>query len=461
MTQNIQRALEAAVPEILKENAVPGLAVGVRVGADSFSCGYGVTSVEDPLAVSADTIFQIGSISKTFVGVVVSQLINEGRLSLDWPVVRVLGPECGLDERILVRHLLTHSSGIDAQYMIGSARALLAGHADDSISRSLAHIRTDGLMFTPGTEFSYSGPGFMVAAAVVEHITGTRWANVLWERILRPAGMRHSFTSADEAITHRVAAPHDVTDAGPRVNRNEGWQRGWQLPGWDVPGGGVLSSAADLMRYARYCWEHADQLGFFDDLAGRGLEGFRISCAWMSEYRRGRKFYGHSGLTFGYASRLMTSLEEQVTYVLLSNSAKGGGAVKAAEDVLLDVLYGPRQPQQPALERVSEFSDCEGVYDQGFHGLISLRLRADESGFELCPAAGRSTAGSFVIEGKAARKLVPKRSGSFLADPDSEAAADMVGVLRDRSGTVTALRIGERICPKVDPSTDEPTNRRE
>jgi len=445
----VRQALDRAAPDILNAAAVPGLAVAVQVGESSFCCGYGSTSVEDPLSVTAETIFQIGSVSKTFVGVIAGQLEQEGRLDLEWPVVRVLGPECGLDERILIRHLLTHASGIDAQYMIGSARALLAGHAEDSITRSLAHLRPDGVIFAPGSDFSYSGPGFMVAAAVLEHITGACWEDILWDRVLKPAGMRRTFTRADQAITYRVAAPHDVTAERARVNRNEGWQLGWQLPGWDVPGGGVLSTAADLLRYIRYCWDNAERFGFFRDLAGRGIADYRMAYAWMSEPRRGRKFFGHAGLTFGYASRLMTSPDERVTYVLLTNSAKGAAAVDAVEEVALEALYGARVPSEIAPARLEEFRDCEGVYDQGFHGQVQLRMRADGAGMEMFPIAGRSRAGSFVIEGKKAPLLVPKADGSVLTDPDSDSAGNMVVALRDGHGAVWALRIGERICARV------------
>lgn len=448
--QTIRQALDRAAPDILTATAVPGLAVALQVGENDFCCGYGSTSVEDPLPVTAETIFQIGSVSKTFVGVIAGQLEQEGRLDLEWPVVRVLGPECGLDERILIRHLLTHASGIDAQYMIGSARALLAGHAEDSIARSLAHLRPDGVIFAPGSDFSYSGPGFMVAAAVLEHITGASWEDILWERVLRPAGMRRTFTRADQAITYRVAAPHDVTADRARVNRNEGWQLGWQLPGWDVPGGGVLSTAADLLRYSRYCWENAERFGFFRDLAGRGIPDYRIAYAWMSEPRRGRTFFGHGGLTFGYASRLMTSPEERVTYALLTNSAQGAAAVDAAEEVILEALYGARIPPQVAPERLEEFGDCEGVYDQGFHGLVRLRTRADGTGMEMFPVGEQSRAGSFVIEGKNAPLLVPRDDGPVLVDPGSDVAGNMVAVLRDEHGAVRALRIGERICARVD-----------
>src|SRR5699024_1304593 len=131
---------------------------------------------------------------------------------------------------------------------------------------SIQHYANDPLMFAPGTDFSYSGPGFMVAGAVIERTLNQRWATILHQRVLEPAGMAHTFTTADEVMTYRVAAPHDTRNGAPHLARNEGWQLGWQLPGWDVPGGGVLSSVGELMNYAEDSWHQAASYGFFTRL---------------------------------------------------------------------------------------------------------------------------------------------------------------------------------------------------
>src|SRR5699024_12287618 len=129
-----------------------------------------VTTVPPPIPITGDTSVQVGSIPKTFVGIIAAQLETEGRLDINAPVAPLLRDLGNVDHRITMRHLLTHSSGIDAQYMIGDARQILSNHADDSIQASIKHFANDPLLFEPGTDFSYSGPGFMVAEIGRAHV---------------------------------------------------------------------------------------------------------------------------------------------------------------------------------------------------------------------------------------------------------------------------------------------------
>ena len=445
----VQAALDAEVPQLLAEHRVPGVGIGVRIGDAEIASGYGVTNLEHPLPVTGDTIFQVGSISKTFVGVVAAQLEAEGLLDIDAPVAPLLAGLGALDERITMRHLLTHGSGIDAQYMIGRAHELLADHADDSIQASITHYAEDELMFVPGSDFSYSGPGFMVAGAVIERITGKAWADVLRERVLLPAGMEQTFTTADEAITHRVAAPHDITEDEPRLARNEGWQLGWQLPGWDVPGGGVLSTPRQLMRYSQYAAETNDALGFTRVLASRQVPGLDVGYAWMIEPKRDRAAFGHDGLTIGYASRFMMIPEDALSYAILSNSGKGKPLVRAVEGVILDALYGVQQASTVPAFDPEQFSELVGLYDCGFYGQVRLRVRDDGRAFEMISLPANRGDGSFTIDPMSSPWLLPVGEGLLSVDPGIDDPDHLVPYVRNAAGAVTALRIGERIARKV------------
>jgi len=447
MLDNLKSALEEQVPALLQEFRVPGVAIAIRTGPKVLTTGYGMTSIADPLPVTGETIFQIGSISKTFVGVLAAQLETEGLLDLNAPVAPLLRDLGSIDHRITMRHLLTHSSGIDAQYMIGRARELLKDGADDSIQASIQHYANDPLMFAPGTDFSYSGPGFMVAGAVIERTLNQRWATILHQRVLEPAGMAHTFTTADEVMTYRVAAPHDTRNGAPHLARNEGWQLGWQLPGWDVPGGGVLSSVRELMNYAEYSWNQAPNYGFFTTLMNRGVPGHDIAYGWKKEQRRGQTVVGHSGLTIGYSSRFYLLPERQMAYASLTNSLKGEPLNTAIERILLDHLLGPAEPQEA---QVSELpSGVEGVYDCGFYGEVELTKRADSEGFTLQPLQQRTDTGGFVIEPPRIGALYPAHGNLLSSDPSAEIPTNTVPYIRNDDGDVVALRIGERIAKRI------------
>lgn len=446
MLTALKDALDARVPALLEEHRVPGVAIAARSAGEVLTAGYGVTSVANPLPVDGATIFQVGSISKTFVGVIAAQLHTEGLLDLDDPVAPLLRDLGGIDHRITTRHLLTHSSGIDAQYMIGSARELLAGGADDSIQASIQHYANDPVMFEPGTDFSYSGPGFMVAGAVIERTLNQRWATILRERVLEPAGMAHTFTTADEVITYRVAAPHDVRGGRVELARNQGWQLGWQLPGWDVPGGGVLSSVDELMKYAEFAWTTAGEHGFFTTLRNRGVPGHDIAHAWMKERRRGHEVLGHNGLTIGYSSRFLLAPGKKVAYASLTNSLQGAPLNTAIERIVWDHLLGPEEPRD--VPSPAAPVGVEGVYDCGFYGEVELLARPGDS-FELRPRSAPREAGGFVITPPAIPALFPAAPGVLASDPAAELPTHVVPYITDSSGAVTALRIGERIAQRI------------
>lgn len=440
--------LDTEIPQILERLGAPGTAIAVRSGTDAFSTGYGVTNVLHPLPITGDTIFQVGSISKTFVGIIAAQLEKEGRLDINAPVAPLLRDLGNVDHRITMRHLLTHSSGIDAQYMIGDARQILSNHADDSIQASIKHFANDPLLFEPGTDFSYSGPGFMVAGAVIERTLNARWADILRERVLRPAGMEQTFTTADEVMTYRVAAPHDVDDDGsPYLARNQGWQLGWQLPGWDVPGGGVLSSVNELMKYAEYAWSANQEQGFFATLMNRGVPGHDIGYAWKQEQRRGRTVMGHNGLTIGYSSRFYTVPEENLAYAILTNSLQGAAVNNAVERIILDELYGQAEVQDSPTTQLSE--GLAGVYDSGFYGQVELAVRPDGNSYTLRSLQTPHDAGGFIIEPPFIECLVPVGDGLLSSDPGAEIPEATVPYIRDENGRVTALRIAERISKRI------------
>ncbi|MGO3147017.1 MAG: serine hydrolase domain-containing protein [Leucobacter sp.] len=448
--EQLREVLKARVPALLETHSVPGVGVSVRVGGETLALGFGVTNLEHPLPVTENTIFQIGSVSKTFVGLIAAQLEADGLLDIDAPVAPLLEDLGALDPRITMRHLLTHGSGIDAQYMIGRARELLANHADDSIQASIKHYADDELMFDPGTGYSYSGPGFMVAGAVIERVTGKPWADVLQERVLDPAGMGQTFTQADQVITHRVAAPHTVSEGIARLARNEGWQLGWQLPGWDVPGGGVLSTPAELLKYADFAESEDARVNFSSTLAPRSEPGVEVGYAWVKSLKRGFPAIGHDGLTIGYASRFLILPDADIAYSVLSNSVLGKPLVRAVESVVLDALFGAEEPLEVASFDPEKFAFLEGLYDCGFYGQVRLQIRKDRRAFELIALPANRHDGSFTIDPLSSPWLLPAGEGLLSVAPGHSDPDHFVPYVLNDQGKVTALRISSRIAKKVE-----------
>jgi CubicO group peptidase (beta-lactamase class C family) len=443
--------LDGRVPEILSRHGVPGAAVGVHADGVTALRGYGVTNVAHSLPVDPDTIFQIGSISKTMLGHIVGRLTDAGRVGLDDPVAPLFPAGTGLDERITLRHLITHTSGIDAQNMIADAPRLLAGHADDSVQASLAHFVRRPLLFPPGTDYSYSGPGIMVAAAVVERVTGRHYTDVLQDEVLDPAGMSGTFTSADQVVTRRVAAPHGRDRDGlPVLLIDGGWQRHWQLPGWDVPGGGVLSTARDLMRYAAHVTAPGAPGGLFRVHAHRGTAGHDIGLAWMLGERAGAPSMSHDGLTIGYASRLVLVPSRNLAFTILTNSLEGAGVAEEIERIVLTATTG-EPPARELLPVGDELrSALLGTYDCGFYGTVTLVPGAAPGELSLVADQAPAAPGQYVIALDSPGRLVLAPPDTLVAlAGDGSPVGDAVPFVREPDGTVSALRHHDRIAHRI------------
>src|SRR5689334_1794941 len=109
------KLLDEQIQAAMERYGVPGVAVGIAYGDEEYLAGYGVTSVENPLPVTPDTLFQIGSTTKTMTATAIMRLVDMGKLELDAPVRQYL-PDLALKdpttaEKVTVKHLLTHTAG--------------------------------------------------------------------------------------------------------------------------------------------------------------------------------------------------------------------------------------------------------------------------------------------------------------------------------------------------------------
>jgi CubicO group peptidase (beta-lactamase class C family) len=402
------------------------------------------------LDIDPGTLFQVGSISKTFLGAIVMRLVHEGRLRLDMPPGELL-PWFEIDSRVTLRHLLTHSSGIPGDLLILNAPGLLAADKDDSLRRALEVLSGLPCSFPPGTQYSYNNAGMMIAAAMVEEVTGQPYVDTLHKAALGPAGMHRTFTQADEVVTYRVAAPHGLTPDGHlEVLRDRGWQRHWQLPGWDVPGGGIISSAAEMMNYGEYIYHGNLPAGMFEEQVRKGGPDDTVGITWMLHNRAGVLVATHSGLTIGYCSLFVVIPTKQVAFVVLTNAVHADVLNREVKRALLSRFCGPeRVPDRMTRESTGSASDVAGTYDAGFY-TVTIQPSQTEEALDLTARAAPPLAGQYLLPPPLADRAVPWTPEKLRVISPAIEEGNFIGIIRGSNRAVTHLRISERLARRVD-----------
>lgn len=187
----LQTKLAKFVEETAEKFKIPGVAVGMWVDSKEVYACHGITSIENPLPIDKDTLFVLGSVTKTFTATALMRLVAEGRVSLDSPV-RQYVPELKLAdeqsaEKITILNLLNHTSGLDWRVDIDS------GEGDDALAREVAKLAELKLIAPPGTRASYSQAGFDLIGRIIEKVTGKTYEQAVASLIFKPLELSHSF----------------------------------------------------------------------------------------------------------------------------------------------------------------------------------------------------------------------------------------------------------------------------
>ena len=302
---------------------VPGLSMGVTTPDEEWATAFGVTSVDHPIDVDADTLLQIGSISKTFLGTLVMRLVDESKLDLDTPVRRWV-PELRLrDEdaaaRVTLRHCLTHTCGWFGDHFIDT------GDDTDALAKYVASMETLEQQVPLGSVWAYNNAAFGLAGRVVEKVTDMPVETAMRELLFEPLGLERTFFFANDVITHRFVVGHNAFPEGPQVVRR------WALPRASNCVGGIVSSVPELLRYARFHMGDGTTADGARYLSPEAIEHMRSplvagpvgehrGIAWAVSDMKGTRLISHGGATFGQLALLHIAPARRVAFAMLTNS---------------------------------------------------------------------------------------------------------------------------------------------
>ena len=342
---------------LAERHRVPGAALGilrVRPGDEDelVEAAYGVVNKDTGVLVTTDSLFQIGSVSKVWTTTVVMQLVDEGLLDLDSPVADVL-PELRLGDtdvtkQVTMRHLLTHTSGIDGDVFTDT------GRGDDCIEKYVALLADVAQNHPLGATWSYCNSGFVLAGRVIEKLTNATWDSAMRDRLFTPLGLSRTGTLPEEALLHRAAVGHvsEGTDEPKRAPV-------WMLPRAMGPAGLINATPADVLGFARLhltgglgpdgsrLLSEASAGAMTDrqaDLPDKHTLGDSWGLGWIRFDWGGRRLIGHDGNTIGQAAFLRLLPDEGLAVTLLTN---GGNTRDLYEDLYREIVSDLADVQMP------------------------------------------------------------------------------------------------------------------
>ena len=336
--------LRVRIAGVLNRHPAVGLAVGVvREGSLAFFHGHGVADIDSNTPITQETVFRIGSITKTFTAIAVLQLWEHGLVDLDAPADEYLRayrliPANASFRPATVRHLLTHTAGLPELVHPWRAFRPVLGETV-KFGRpvpTLAEFYRGGLHLVaePGTRHTYSNHGFATLGQIVEDVTGTALGHYFRDHIFGPLGMEQTDLVRSDRVGPRLATGYALRSDGPH-------------PVGDcdlvtVGAGAIYSTTKDMARYV------AALLGGGAGEHGPVLEPGTLASMFAPHYQPdprmpgvglaffrgdagGRRVGEHDGLMPGFSSQLSVAPDDGVGVVAFTNGARGAKAWLGAE----------------------------------------------------------------------------------------------------------------------------------
>jgi CubicO group peptidase (beta-lactamase class C family) len=315
---------------------IPGLSVAVvQNGELVLAKGYGQANVELDAPCTADTVYQIGSITKQFTATAIMALVEEGKMALDDPIAKYLDntPETWKD--ITVRHLLNHTSGIKSYTNVAEnmAKVRLDRTRDDIIGT----VRDLPLEFVPGDKWVYNNTGYFLLGLIIEKVSGKAYAEFLQERIFKPLDMNATRVNELQDIVKQRATGYAWS--GKLQNAEHASMS------WPFSAGAIVSTVADLAKWdTALCSEKTLKRTSLDQMWTKtklnGGKETEYGFGWgVSDYR-GHKLIGHGGGIHGFTTDIARFVNDKLTVVVLTNLS-GPSANPAAIARGIAAIYIP------------------------------------------------------------------------------------------------------------------------
>jgi CubicO group peptidase (beta-lactamase class C family) len=315
-------AVDSVAKALIASKRVPGLAVAVERHGVVVEQAYGYADIAKKVAVTTDTRFEIGSVTKQFTAACVLQLAEAGKLSLDDRLGKYVS-DYFIGRGVTVRQLLQQTSGIP-EYLEGPDVVEDASTQPATYATILDRVSAKPLDFPPGTRWEYSNTNYILLGRIVEFVSREKYETYVREHIFGPAGMTQSGFIDDEGTLPAMARGYTATGNGftPAPLLREDWAQA---------AGGIVSTVGDVLK-----WDDALLAGKIVPPAdvtlmrseARLVDGSptHYGFGWLVDEMSGHPHVWHNGGTFGFHAVNATFPSDDEAIVMLGNSTSGSEA---------------------------------------------------------------------------------------------------------------------------------------
>ena len=447
MSTNQQKfdELKTLVDEWREEANIPGTVVGISYGDEEFTYGSGVTSIENPLAVTDETLFQIGSATKTVTATAMMRLVEEGKLDLDAPLQQYL-PEFRVQDETIsktvkVKHLITHSAGWSGDVFVDT------GTNDDSLTKYVNQMAELPQVTPLDYAFSYNNSAFSTAGRVIEVVTDKVYEVAIRELIFEPLGLEKMFFFPREVMTHRFMVGHRLDE-----EKIANVQRPWEIPRSSNPAGAIASDIKNLLAYGRFHLGDGSPLLSTDSLQMMHRPHFSINdesgsmgLAWFVGDVNGTKTLQHGGTTLGQNCQFLLIPDHNFVFGMATNADGGRTVMNKVEKWILkeffDLEYSLPEPYDVPVEELEAYA---GFYSRD---IVDIDLKLEDNQLNLYAKVNGGFPGAEPPPPYPVAPLAMCGDDQMIVT-DGQFKDLRVEFLRDEAGAIEYLRFGLRISAK-------------
>jgi CubicO group peptidase (beta-lactamase class C family) len=318
--------LDSLFENFFKPGEPGGAVLLVKDNKIVYQNGFGIADINSKELITTKTLFNTGSISKTFVAYGILKLAEEGKLSLEDDLYKYFSDFKSKDiaKKVKLYHLLTHTSGIpDSRKVIDEHDFYLTAKDEENFAPLK---QTKALEFEPGTKYKYSNPAFNGLALIIEKVTGKKWQEYISEIIFKPAGMTTSTITDGPHPESGVSHAYIKNKDGNFEELDYGEEPTFAAAG----NGGVWSSVEELWKYEQAIQQ---QLFIAKQWINKSRTAYpfsewkdstpnRLGLSWFLTTEMGLNMTGHTGSQGGFISDYCWLPEKKLFYVLLCNIPK-------------------------------------------------------------------------------------------------------------------------------------------